>query len=453
MSKSVEMPQSLAGTVKPQQVHDLLRRHMLVDGFHVVPDYRASRGSRLVDGRTGTVLVDFYTNFASTPIGYNHPRMLEPEFLERLAQAALVKAANSDIYTTYMAEFVETFARIAVPETHAGHMFFIEGGALAVENALKASFDWKVRRNLAQGIQGEVGSKVIHFRQAFHGRTGYTMSLTNTADPRKTQYYPKFDWPRVDNPKITFPLEEHLDEVRAAEARALEQIEDAVRRHGPDIACLIVEPIQGEGGDNHFRPEFLAELRRLADEHAFMLIFDEVQAGLGITGDWWAWQSLGVMPDIFCFGKKVQVCGIAVTDRIDEVEDNVFKVSSRINSTWGGNIVDMVRSTRYLEIIQEENLLANVRSQAVRLMELLHGLAAEHPGRVTNVRGRGLMCAFDLPDAAIRDRVLAEGRKQGVLALPCGERSIRFRPFLDVKEDEIADGVGALARALDMVLA
>ncbi len=452
MSKSVTEAGGVSGRVTPQQVHDLLRRHMLVDGFHVVPDYRASRGSRLVDGRTGKVLVDFYTNFASTPIGYNHPKMTDPAFVERLGQAALVKAANSDIYTTYMAEFVETFARIAVPATHNRHMFFIEGGALAVENALKASFDWKVRRNLANGLTHEVGSRVIHFRQAFHGRTGYTMSLTNTADPRKTMYFPKFDWPRVDNPKITFPLEEHLDEVKAAEARSLEQIEEAVRQYGDDIACLIIEPIQGEGGDNHFRPEFLAELRKLADRYAFLLIFDEVQSGLGITGSWWAWQSLGVMPDIFCFGKKVQVCGIAVSDRIDEVKDNVFEVSSRINSTWGGNLVDMVRSTRYQEIIEDENLLDNVAKQSVTLMNLLHAMEDAHPGQVTNVRGRGVMCAFDLPNGDIRDRILAQGREQGVLALPCGDRSIRFRPFLDVTEEEIEDGVGALERALDSVL-
>ncbi len=439
------------GLIEPQEVHDVLRRHMLVDGFHVVPDYRASQGSRLVDGRTGRELVDFYTNFASTPIGYNHPRMVEPEFLERLAFAASVKPANSDVYTPAFAEFVETFARLAVPESHNRHLFFIEGGALAVENTLKAAFDWKVRRNLVAG-RGELGSQVIHFRQAFHGRTGYTMSITNTADPRKTLYFPKFPWPRVDNPKIVFPLEEHLTEVEAAEARALEQIEDAVRRHGDDIACLIIEPIQGEGGDNHFRPEFLRALRRCADEHGFLLIFDEVQTGLGLTGEWWAWQGLGVEPDLFAFGKKVQQCGFAASARIEEVKDNVFEVSSRINSTWGGNLTDMVRSARYLEIIAGEDLLANVRRQGARLQAMIAELAAAFPGRVTNGRGRGLMCAFDLPDGASRGKVLAAGREEGVLALPCGERSIRFRPFLDVTEQDLLDGVGALHRALERTL-
>jgi len=420
---------------------------MLVDGFHVVPDYQASSGSRLVDSVTGRTLIDFYTNFASTPIGYSHPRMVEPAFVERLGRAALVKPANSDVYTTLMAEFVETFATIAVPESHAGHLFFIEGGALAVENALKASFDWKVRWNLARG-NGEKGGKVLHFRQAFHGRTGYTLSLTNTADPRKTQYFPTFDWPRVDNPKMVFPLEDHLTEVEAAEARAIGQIQDAVRREGDEIACLIIEPIQGEGGDNHFRPQFLAQLRRMADEHHFLLVFDEVQTGLGLTGSWWAWQGLGVEPDIFCFGKKTQVCGIAAGPRIDEVENNVFQVSSRINSTWGGNLVDMVRSTRYLEIIRDENLVDNARRQGELLLAGLNDLAAAHPGVISNVRGRGLMCAFDLADVEVRNRALAIGREEGVFALPCGASSIRFRPFLDVTADDIREGLAALDRAI-----
>ncbi len=436
-----------ARAIPPAEVRRVLGEHILVDGFHLVPDYRASRGSVLVDAATGKSYIDFYTHFASTPIGYGHPRLTEPGFVERLGWVATVKPANSDVYTTAMAEFVDLFSRTAVPPSHAGHLFFIDGGALAVENALKAAFDWKVRRNLAAG-RGETGSQVIHFRQAFHGRSGYTLSLTNTADPRKTQYFPKFSWPRIDNPKIVFPLEEHLDEVLAAEARAIEQIEEAVRRHGDDIAALIVEPIQGEGGDNHFRPEFLAELRRLADAHAFLLIFDEVQTGLGITGQWWAWQSLGVEPDIFSFGKKTQVCGIAAGTRIDEVTDNVFRVSSRINSTWGGNLVDMVRATRYLEIIVEEDLLANARRQGALLLELLRELEAAHPGVIRNVRGRGLMCAFDLADPSARDRALALAREEGVLALPCGPASIRFRPFLDVTEEEIREGVARLERAI-----
>jgi len=429
-------------------VHAVLGRHMLVDGYHIVPDLVRSHGSHLVDERDGKTYVDFFSNFASQALGWNHPALADPEFRERLVLAALHKPANSDMYTRFFAEFVETFARVAVPASHAGHMFFVEGGALAVENTLKAAFDWKVRRNQAAGRGDNLGTSVLHFRQAFHGRSGYTLSLTNTFDPRKTALYPKFDWPRVSNPRITFPIAENLAEIEAAEARAVAEIEEAVARYGHDIACLIVEPIQAEGGDNHFRPEFLRELRRLADAHEFLLIFDEVQTGLGLTGTMWAWQSLGVEPDLFAFGKKVQVCGFAANSRIDEVKDNVFRVSSRINSTWGGNLADMVRATRVLEVIESAELTANATSIGAALVQGLREIAAAYPDLVTQVRGRGLMIAFDLPDQETRARAVAAARHEGLLILPCGAVSIRFRPFLDVTREDAEAGLARLARAL-----
>ena len=354
-------------SVDPNAVFETLGRHMLVDGFHLVMDLEKSHGSWIVDARDGRKYLDFYTFFATTPLGHNHARLVEPAFQARLGAIAVNKPANSDIYTTAFAEWVEAFGTQAVPAT-LPHLFWIDGGSLAVENALKAAFDWKVRKNLAAG-KGEKGSQVLHFREDFHGRSGYTLSLTNTADPRKYQYFPKFDWPRIPNPKIEFPQDAaHVAKAEAAEAEAVAAIEAAVAANPDDIACLIVEPIQGEGGDNHFRGEFLRKLRELADRHEFLLIFDEVQTGFGATGKWWAHQWFDVEPDIISFGKKTQVCGIAAGRRLDEV-DSVFKVSSRINSTWGGNLVDMVRGTRILEVIQEEKLLEHGVKQGERLLK------------------------------------------------------------------------------------
>src|SRR5215468_1658118 len=336
--------------LSPKDVLDALSRHILVDGYHVVMDLGRSRGSYLYDARSDRMLLDFFTNFATQPVGYNHPKMKDPELQERLAAAALTKPANSDIYTAPYAEFVETFSRLAIPNSHAGHLFFVEGGSAGVENALKTAFDWKIRKNLGRGA-GERGKQILHFRNAFHGRTGYALSLTNTADPRKTQYYPKFDWPRLTCPRLAFPV---TDEILRGVVAAEEQVEAEIRRacaeRPGEIAALILEPIQGEGGDNHFRPEFFRRLRALADDLEFLLIFDEVQTGVGLTGAMWCWQHFGIEPDLFCFGKKTQVCGFASNRRIDDV-DNVFRVSSRINSTWGGNLVDMIRCVRYLEII------------------------------------------------------------------------------------------------------
>lgn len=434
--------------VSAGEVHDVLGRHMLVDGFHIVPDLVRSHGSDLIDERDGRPYLDLFSNFGSQALGWNHPALADPEFRERLLLAAIHKPANSDLYTRFFADFVETFARTAVPASHAGHMFFVDGGTLGVENALKAAFDWKIRTNRAAGIAGEVGTKVIHFRQAFHGRSGYTLSLTNTFDPRKHELFPKFDWPRIDNPRIHFPLVEHLAEVEAAEARAVAEIEAVVARHGADIACLIIEPIQAEGGDNHFRPEFLRQLRTLSDRHGFLLIFDEVQCGAGLTGTMWAWQGLGVEPDLFCFGKKTQICGFAANRRIDSVADNVFHVSSRINSTWGGNLADMVRSTKVFEVIAEDRLVERAGAVGAFLLEGLQDLGRRFPGLVREPRGRGLMCAFDLPTSEVRSKALDALRAAGVLLLPCGEKTIRFRPFLDITREDVTRGLDAIARTL-----
>ena len=392
-------------TLNPADVHSALEKHMLVDGLDLVLDLERSQGSHLYDSREGRRFVDFFSFFATNPVGINHPKMRDPDFMQRMAETAIHNPSNSDIHTVPMAQFVETFARLGIPES-LPHLFMVAGGSVAVENALKTAFDWKVRRNRERGVSGDKGQQILHFREAFHGRTGYTLSMTNTADPRKTMYFPKFDWPRIVNPKITFPLEDDLDAVIALERQAVEQIQRAIADNPDDIAGLIIEPIQGEGGDNHFRPEFFQKLRELADEHEFLLIVDEVQTGVGLTGKMWAYAHYGFEPDILSFGKKTQVCGLLAGRRVDEVEDNVFSESARINSTWGGNLVDMVRFGRYLEIIDEDRLIDNARDVGAYLLEKLYGVQAERPEQVSNARGRGLMCAFDLPDADKRNEFL-----------------------------------------------
>ncbi len=420
--------------IAPTKVHESLAKHMLVDGFPFVLDMDKSHGSFMVDKATGKEYLDFFTFFASNALGHNHPGLLEKGFHKRIGEMAITKPSNSDLYTVEKAEFVDTFAQIAVPPG-LPHLFFIDGGALAVENALKAAFDWKVRKNFARGYKEERGRQVIHFRDAFHGRTGYTMSLTNT-DPTKVNYYPKFGWPRIENPKIVFPLEKNLDAVIAAEKRAIAAIEKAIADNKDDIAAIIIEPIQGGGGDTHFRPEFFRELRGIADRHEVILVFDEVQTGAGITGKMWCYQHFGMEPDIVAFGKKTQVCGIMASDRINEV-DSVFKIPSRINSTWGGNLVDMYRAKRIFEVIEEENLVENAAKMGDVLVAGLRDLEKRHPDLISNARGRGLFCAFDLVDTACRDALVTSCVKHGLLILKCGTKTIRFRPPLIVSKAEI----------------
>ncbi|HSY50152.1 MAG TPA: L-lysine 6-transaminase [Thermoanaerobaculia bacterium] len=431
--------------IQPSEVHSVLSRHMLADGYDVVMDLTRSKGSWLFDARRGRAVLDFFTNFASCPIGYNHPRLDNPEFRDRIATAAINKPANSDIYTTYMAEFVETFSRLAVPSSLNKHMFFVEGGALGIENAVKTAFDWKVRKNFRKGLTSERGTQIMHLREAFHGRTGYTLSLTNTADPRKTQYFPKFDWPRIDNPKLRFPTD---NDVEQREQTALDQAKQFIAERKDDIAAFIMEPIQGEGGDNHFRPEFFRAVRQLCDENDMLLILDEVQSGVGLTGKMWAFQHYGVEPDIICFGKKTQVCGFAAGQRLFDIDDNVFAVSSRINSTWGGNLTDMVRSQRYFEVIEEESLVENAATVGAYFLTELQRFGEEFPNLVSNVRGRGLMTAFDLPSGDLRDAALKAFMANDVMVLSSGHLSARFRPPLNLSIDEAAEGIRRMEKAL-----
>jgi L-lysine 6-transaminase len=364
---------------------------------------------------------------------------------------AVNKPSNSDAYTVEMAEFVETFARIAQPASMP-YAFFVDGGALAVENALKTAFDWKVRKNFVKGYTEERGRQVIHFRHAFHGRSGYTLALTNT-DPNKTNYYPKFKWPRIHNPAIRFPLnEQNLERVKKEETLAIQQIKQAIINNPDDIAALIIEPIQAEGGDHHFRKEFFVELRRICDENDMLLILDEVQTGIAITGRMWAHEYY-VKPDLMAFGKKTHVCGFVGSTRIDDVLENVFHKPSRINSTFGGNLVDMVRFTRILEIINEENLVENARVVGEYLLSKLDAVTKEFPDLVSNARGKGLFCAVDLDTAQNRDQLRIKSYEEGLILIGCGDRSIRFRPPLNLKKQEVDEGVEIIRQALKEIQA
>lgn len=435
--------------IQANDVHGTLKRHQLADGLPIVMDLEKSHGSWLHDARTGQDHLDFFTCFASWPVGYNHPMLHEPAFQQRMLAAATNNPSNSDLYTAFMAEFVEAFATRVTPKGFPYH-FWVAGGALAVENAMKAAFDWKAQRIGVERAEDGKHLSVLHFRHAFHGRSGYTMSVTNS-DPKKVALYPKFDWPRVHTPRLEFDLDGNVaNDVAAEERRSLDEIEAAFKKTPQHIAAILIEPMQGEGGDNHFRPEFLRELRRIADEKDALLLFDEVQTGFFGSGEPWLWQQKGVAPDIVAFGKKTQVCGIYSSTRIDTVEKNVFKQPSRINSTWGGNLADMVRCQRFIEIIEADDLVKNVKARGEQFLTGLRALGKEH-GQISNVRGTGSLIAFTLDTPALRDQALKRLQEKRLLALASGERAIRFRlPFV-VTGAEIDQALERIAESLRAV--
>ncbi len=436
-------------SVAPDRVHQALGEHLLVDGFDFVIDLDRSAGNRFYDRRTDRYILDFFSCFASMPVGWNHPDVVARK--DEFGRIALNNVANSDLYTSEMAEAVETIARISKPD-YLPNMFFVAGGSLGVENCLKAAMDWKSHDRESKGLD-ESGSfdwqsdmaassklSIGHFREAFHGRSGYTISITNT-DPTKTSRFAKFEWPRFDNPKIRFPMDDveraRLDEVEAA---SLASIRTHAANHPDTMAGIIIEPIQGEGGDNHFRPSFMQGLREVCDEVEAMLIVDEVQTGLGLTGKMWAHEHAVIKPDLLAFGKKMQVCGMMASDRLKEHQDNVFETSSRINSTFGGNLIDMVRGALYLEIMEREDLVRNAETIGTELASGLEEIANRR-GSVSNVRAQGLWQAFTMESTEARDAFRTQALDAGVLTLTSGADSVRLRPPLTLTSEEAAEAI------------
>src|SRR5258708_32999217 len=347
--------------IGPTDVRDVLARSILADGLDFVLDVDRSSGSYLVDARTGEHYLDMFTFFASSALGMNHPALAyDDDFRAELTEAALNKPSNSDVYSVPMARFVETFVRV-LGDPALPHLFFVDGGAMAVENALKVAFDWKSRHNEARGVDPALGTRVLHLQGAFHGGTGYTLSLTNPK-PVNVARFPKFDWPRIDAPYIRPGVSGPA--MAALEAESLRQARAAFEAYPHDIACFLAEPIQGEGGDRHFRPQFFQAMRQLCDEYDALLIFDEVQTGCGLTGTPWAYQQLGVQPDAVAFGKKTQVCGVMAGRRGDEIADNVFAGASRLNSARGGDLTHMQRARRILHGIDADAVGVRAAQQA-----------------------------------------------------------------------------------------
>lgn len=394
------------------KIHETIGRHVLIDDNALVVDLKNSHGSWFVDAVTGRKYLDCFSQYASMPLGWNHPDVLKQ--IDKFEPSALIhKVANSDILSTPYADFVETFERFA---QDFQYFYFVDGGTLGCENALKAAFDYRSQKYNLKDNEMDV----IHLQHAFHGRSGYMLSSTNTT-PDKTDRYPKFTWTRITCPDAS--LDQNL------ESESLEQAEKALQKG--NVACIILEPILSEGGDIHLRPSFLGNIRRLADQYDALLIFDEVQTAM-MTGKFWAYQHFGICPDMVCFGKKLQVCGFCCTKKIDEVKNNVFKVHSRINSTWGGNLVDMIRSTIFMKVIHENNLIDSANAVGEYF---LNKLQCELSEPITNIRGRGLMIAFDLPSTEIRNTFLGNVSKE-VLVLKCGDKSIRLRPALTFSKED-----------------
>ena len=440
------------------KIYSFIKSYTNSDAPNLIYDIENSHSVYLVDRLTKTHYLDCCSFFASNPLGFNHPKMNDPEFEKLLLKVAKIKPCNADFFTEEYSNFLETFLHVAVPKDFK-NLFFIEGGTLGVENALKAAFDWKIRKLLDRDEITDVNSlDIIHFNGSFHGRSGYSISITKTTDPRKVRFFPKFKWTCIQ-PPIDLYCDTDLEQIDKNKLNDLEyDIDHSLHEltkilEQNKVAAIIIEPIQSEGGNNFFPPRFHKCLRDLANEYEAMLIYDEIQTGIGITGKMWAYEHYNIVPDILVFGKKTQISGFMCTNRIHEVDSNVFIEPLRLDSTFGGNLTDMVRASQYLKIIQEDKLVINADLTGAYLLDNLTELKKKCRRKyITDVRGLGLLCAFDMPSKEIRDKFIKICFQNKLLVLKCGSNGIRFRPPLIFTEDDVDVLIEKLNKSLKEII-
>ena len=303
---------------------------------------KKSKGSYLYDDNSGKAILDLYCFFSTLPLGYNHPIFSSKEFVNDLLTFGGLKLSTGRILTNFTDQFVIEFNDY-VNCGIFNKYFFIHGGALAVENALKISFDWKRFNNDKTKVKiNENDMEVIALENGFHGITGYGLSISS--NQVKCSYFPKFNWPKFKAPYVSYPIKEKdKKEFEKEQNTALNEIEAYISKKGKQyIASIIIELVQGGGGDNHLGKTYVTGLKNICKSNDILLIIDEIQTGFGVTGKLWCYEHYGVEPDIITFGKKSQISGVCIGKKIPDIGE-VLNVPGRLSPTWNGDITDYIR--------------------------------------------------------------------------------------------------------------
>jgi len=421
-----------------------LGKYVIAEPYPFVVDLENSEGMYLatVDGQR---LFDWAGYFGSKLIGHNHPRLYEPEYVKRLVLAANNKVANPDFLTPECLEYYRLLYRLA-PESMKSstlEVYAVNSGAEAVENMMKylvAKFGAKRR---AEG-KSLTNRRFLYFDQGFHGRTVFALSVTQTIDPVATKDFHGLT--TVGNVKLPFPAvntSESIEENRRRTEDALRIVELTLQQMKDEIIGIIIEPIQGAGGQRVAQPHFFRGLSQLAHQYDVYLAFDEVQTSLGPTGKLFAIDhyDLPYPPMAVAVGKKFGVGAVYMREPLEDV--------GVLDSTWGGTLADMVRVVQEVKILEEENLIAHAAQNGEYLAEGLRELANLPKSPITNVRGMGLYQGFSLKEPANKGRLIGIAReKYDLLLLGAGSDAIRTRPNLSVTKDDIDRFLGILRQAL-----
>jgi 4-aminobutyrate aminotransferase len=410
-----------------------------VYGF--VWDTVAEASGPFVTDVDGNVLLDFTSHVGAAPLGYNNPLVLD-----RLREFDLVdplKIAGQDFYTAAgdpddpaYPGATELMERLVAATEHYGMdtVFLSNSGAEAVENALKVCYD-------------DTGGKYgVTFQGAFHGRTLGALSLNRS----KAVYRRRF--PEIPSVHDVAFCRDRDCTAETCSCGFFSGGRSELRRmldpktgwvDADEVAYLILEPIQGEGGYNFPSDAFAEEVTALVEEHDLRLIADEIQSGLGRTGEFWASDHYPFEPDVIAAAKGLRV-GATVA-----AEDVFPGERSRLSSTWGaGDIIASAQGVATVDAIREDGLMANAVERGRAFVETVRD--ADLPG-VVDVRGKGLMLAIDFDAKERRDAVVEAAAERGLLVLGCGYRTLRLLPPLDVTEREMRMGIDLLSSAVEAV--
>jgi 4-aminobutyrate aminotransferase/(S)-3-amino-2-methylpropionate transaminase len=430
-----------------KKIHQKLQQVHQAPSVKFFVDYEKSFGNYLVDA-DGNALLDSFMQISSIPLGYNHPELANLSKDPRWITSMISRPALGNFPRSDFADLVRN-ALISVAPEGLTHVQTMMDGTSANENAIKQAFiryqtkkrggksptEEDLKSCMNQKLPGTPNLTVMGFQGSFHGRSLAMLSVTRSKPIHKVDI-PAFNWPIANFPRYKYPLKEHADYNKQQDYDCLGDVEMKIRMQadkGHDVAALIVEPIQSEGGDFHASPEFFKGLQKICKDHGVTFIVDEVQTGGGASGHFWAHEAWGLpeAPDIVTFSKKMLLGGYYYKDELTVNEPY------RIFNTWMGEPTKLVVLEKVVEIIKRDNLVEITKVVGDYLQKNLHELAKKYPNKVSNVRGQGTLCAFDLPDAAQRDKLLGDALQKGLHVGGCGDTTVRFRPALVFLEKHV----------------